>query len=247
MSKYDKNQTGKTTTSTQIRNMYSDGMSYMNIKFYNTNLSFNLAPFVSRDQTGKTTYDFKNAQMTTVNFEGAYALFDAAKSILDGKVETCELTIPCSGGAYLTLKRSMGADGKYETIFSLAKNNMVVPFKFMTTDQIITDKNGAQTTKQIESGLGAFMKTIEGYLTGINADRHLDKLTEDFAASQQMRQQQQGGGWQQGGQRPQYPNNRNGGQYRKQFQPGQFQPQPPQQPTWQGNPQQNMSSYNLPN
>ena len=71
MSKYDKNQTGKTTTSTQIRNMYSDGMSYMNIKFYNTNLSFNLAPFVSRDQTGKTTYDFKNAQMTTVTSEGA--------------------------------------------------------------------------------------------------------------------------------------------------------------------------------
>ena len=33
----------------------------------------------------------------------------------------------------------------------------------------------------IEAGLGVFLKTVEGYLTGINADRHLDKLTEDFA------------------------------------------------------------------
>ena len=37
----------KTATSTQIRNFYSDGLSYMNVKFFNTNLSFNLYPFIS--------------------------------------------------------------------------------------------------------------------------------------------------------------------------------------------------------
>ena len=45
-------------------------------------------------------------------------------------------------------------------------------------------------TKYLDSGLGAFVKTIEGYLTGINADRHLNKLTDDFIKIQNQKQQE---------------------------------------------------------
>lgn len=248
MSKYDQ-QSGKTTTSTQIRNMYSEGVSYMNIKFFNTNLSFNLAPFMNKDQTGKSIYDFKNAQMTTVNFEGAFALYQTAKDIIENKINECNLVIPCSGGATLTLKRSMGTNGQMETVFSISKNNVIIPFLFATIDQVITE-NGQPVTRRIEVGLGSFMKTIEGYLTGINADRHLNKLTDDFVASQQGGQpRQQGGGWNGGGQRRQYNNGGGQNSYHKSYQPqgqgGGYQ----QNGGWrqQGGQQQNMSDYSLPN
>lgn len=193
----------KTTTSTQIRNMYSDGMSYMNIKFYNTSLSFQLYPFTGKDQSGRSNYDTRNGQQTTVNYEGAYALYRVANDIIQNKVQQTSVSIPCNG-ASLLLERKLGMNGQMETIFSITKNNMTIPFRFNTIQQQV-NQNGQIQSQTIEVGLGAFAKTIEGYLTGINADRHLDKLTEDFAkanegAPQQTQQPQQ--------QRPQYSNNR---------------------------------------
>jgi len=79
-------ETINTNTTTQIRNLYSDGMSYMNIKFFNTNLSFSLYPFISKDNLGKSSYDMKNGQVTTVNFEGAAALELTIEDIINGKL-----------------------------------------------------------------------------------------------------------------------------------------------------------------
>lgn len=188
------NQRQQTTTSTQIRNFYSDGMSYLNTSFFNTNFSFKFYPFINKDN-GRSVYDMKNGINTTVNFEGAYALYNAAKDIIDGKITELNLPIPCAAGAMLTLERKLGQNGIMETIFSISKNNMIIPFKFPTIT-FQSKENGQIVTKVIESGLGAFMKTLEGYLTGINADRHLDKLTEDFA---KLQDNGQNGGQQQGG------------------------------------------------
>ena len=193
----------KTSTSTQIRNMYSDGMSYMNIKFYNTSLSFQLYPFTGKDQNGTSNYDTRNGQQTTVNFEGAYALYRVANDIIQNKVQQTSVSIPCNG-ASLLLERKLGMNGQMETVFSITKNNMTIPFRFNTITQQI-NQNGQIQTQTIEVGLGAFAKTIEGYLTGINADRHLDKLTEDFAKLQEANAQQQP--QQNNQQRPQYNNN----------------------------------------
>lgn len=173
----------KTATSTQIRNLYSDGMSYLNISFFNTNLAFRFYPFSGKDQNGRSSYDLKAGQNTTVNFEGAYALYQVSKDIIDGKVNSTNLPIPCAGGASLTLERKLSQDGKMETLFTINKNGISIPFKFQTINQQVNE-NGSIITRTIESGLGAFMKTIEGYLNGINADRHLDKLTDDYIASQ---------------------------------------------------------------
>ncbi len=177
------NQKQQTTTSTQIRNFYSDGMSYLNVSFFNTNLSFKFYPFIRKDDLGKSVYDLKNGINTTVNFEGAYLLWEVSKDIIDGKINELNLTISCAAGAILVLERKLGQNGEMETIFSISKNNMGIPFKFQTS-KYQTKENGQVITKTIECGLGVFMKTIEGYLTGINADRHLDKLTDDFVKLQ---------------------------------------------------------------
>ena len=188
----------RTSTSTQIRNMYSDGMSCLNIKFYNTNLSLQLYPFSGKDQSGRSSYDNKNGVMTTVNFEGAFALYQASKDILDGKVQQTQITIPCNG-ASISLERKLGMNGQMDTVFSITKNNATIPFKFNTLQQQVNN-NGQIQSYTMEVGLGTFMKTIEGYLTGINADRHLDKLTEEYAKLQENNGNQQQ-------QRPQYANN----------------------------------------
>lgn len=233
----------RTTTSTQIRNMYSE-LSYLNIKFYNTNLSFSFSPFQQRDNNGRIIYDLKNNQLTTVNFEGAYALYQTSKDIIDGKIQECHLEIPCSGNATLLFDRKPGQNGQMETTFTINKNNVMISFLFQTIAQQVTI-NGQSSTKIIETGLGVFMKTIEGYLTGINADRHLDKLTDEFAKAQGGAPQGQQNGYRQnngpGGFRKPYNPQQGGGQnYRKPYQPPQG-----QQPQWGR--QQDMSSYEIKN
>ena len=166
----------KTSTSTQIRNMYSDNMSCMNIKFYNTSLSFQLYPFLSKDQNGRSQYDVQNGQQTTVNFEGAAALYDFAMGVINGDISEGSLTVPCIS-ASLSMERKLTPNGP-ETLFSITKNNVTIPFRFATIPAQIKDSNGVVKTKVIESGLGAFAYTIFGYLDGINAERHLNKLTE---------------------------------------------------------------------
>ena len=222
-----------TSTSTQIRNMYSEEISYMNIKFFNTNLAFQLYPYNGKDQNGRSRYDMKKGQQTTVNYEGAYALYQASKDIIDGKIQELNMSIPCTN-ATLTLERKFGTNGQMETIFSINKNNVTIPFKFQTITQQIRE-NGVVSTKTVETGLGSFMMTIKGYLTGINADRHLDKLTEDYIKLQQESQKQ--------------PNNNQNGNgykqnnYKKQNYGNNY--QQPQPNAWGSS--QNMSSYNLPN
>lgn len=174
-------------TGTHIRNFYADGFSYMMMSFFKTNLSFRFAPFISKDATGRSSYDEKKALMTTTNYEGAAALYIVANKIIAGEKESdgMILTIPCAGGASLTLERKLGQNGQLDTWFVISKNNAVIPFKFIT-HQVQVKENGQMVTKIIQAGLGAFAKTIEGYLTGINASRHLNKLPDDFDEMQQI-------------------------------------------------------------
>lgn len=228
------NPNNRTQTSTQIRNFYSEGMSYLNMKFYNTNLSFQFYPFTGKDQNGRSTYDTKNGETTTVNFEGAFTLWKAAKDIIDGKVTETNLPIPCASGASLKLERKLNPNGQYDTILSISKNNRTIPFKFNVMQQQVKENNQI-VTKVIESGLGAVMMTIEGYLTGINADRHLDKLTDDFA---KLQEGNNGNGY--NGQNN-YKKPVNNNNYRKNYNnQTSWQPAQPSQ-------QQNLSTYSLPN
>lgn len=222
-------------TSTQIRNMYSDGMCYLNISFFNTNLSFKFYPFLSKDDIGRSSYDMNHGQNTTVNYEYAYALYKLSNDIIEGKVQECNLLIPCAGGASLTFERKLGQSGQYETLLTINKNNNIISYRFPTIIQQVKE-NGQPVTKVIETGLGVFMKTINGYLEGINADRHLDKFTEEYIKLQQgdkPNQQPQ----QQNFQRKNYNNN----YQRRNYNNNQ------RNNNWSPPNQQNMSSYTLPN
>ena len=193
--------TNRTSTSTQITNFYSEGYSCLNLRFYNTNLSFQWYPFTGKDQSGRSQYDNKGGQQTTVNREGAYALYHVANEILNGKVDEANITVPCLNGQ-VVLERKHGIDGSPETFLIINKNGSSIPFKFQTLTEQIRDNKGQVQTRVVESALGAFAKTVEGYLTGINADRHLDKLTEDYIRIQEQNQSQQ-----QPGQQPMKNNN----------------------------------------
>lgn len=253
----------RTTTTTQIRNLYSEGMSYLNIKFFNTNLCFSFYPFVNKDNTGRSTYDMKNGVSTTVNFEGAYALYDTAKNIIDGKITECDLPIPCAAGANLKLERKMGPNGVMETLFSISKNGANISFRFPVVNMQVKTDNGQFMMKSVESGLGAFMKTVEGYLNGINADRHLDKLTDDYVKTVQDNNQgqQPSGGQQQnwnnsgksnnGGYRNNGGNYNNNNGYKKPYNNNGY--NKPRQYNnnngggWQPPQQQNLNSYEIKN
>lgn len=243
MSNFNNNQKKRTNTSTQIRNLYSEGMCYLNVRFYNTYLSLSFAPFSGTDQTGRSNYDMAHAQFTTVNYENAYALYQTCMDIITEKITATDTQIDAAADAKLFLHHGLDQDGKPETVLTIQKNGVEVPFKFMITEQQVTEM-GVQKTKYIHSGLGAFAKTVDGYLTGINADRHLDKLTDDYAALQ---------GGQAGGSRPPYQQNRGGynPNYKKQYSNG---GRPPYQQNgqWQNNRQgppnqQGLSGYQLPN
>ncbi len=230
----DNNQ-GRTQTSTQIRNFYSDGMACLNTKFFNTNFSFQFYPFTGRDQNGKSNYDMKHGETTTINFEGAFALWFEANSIINGTTTEVDLPIPCGSGASLKLERKLNSNGQYETILSITKNNRKIDFKFNVIQKQVKENNQI-VTKTIESGLGALVKTIDGYLTGINADRHLDKLTDDYVKSLDQNKNNQNGNF----------NNYNKKSYNGGFKNQNHGYNNRSNQNWNQN-QQNMSSYNIQN
>lgn len=240
----------KVNTSTNIRNIYSD-LSYLNMKFYNSNLSFQFHPFVSKDANGKSQYNQQYGLMTTVSFDGAFALHQIAMDIINGKEASkgVLLVIPCASGVQLILERKPNQTGQMETMFLISRNNETIPFKF-STNSYQTNENGQQVTKVVESGLGTFAKTIEGYLTGINSDRHLNKMTEDYIKSlgEGNQQFQTGSGYQpkggynnSGGYQKKWNNNKK--PYNQNYGGG-----APQHQSWESQQPntQNMSTYNIP-
>lgn len=171
----------KVSVSTQIRNLYSDQCSCLNIRFYNSTLSLSWYPYTGKDNNGHSQYDSRHGQQTTISYESAYGLYQMGLDIISGKINECSYPIQCLG-ATLVLDRKLMATGP-ETTLTITKNNVTIPFKFPVSEYTTTE-NGQQVKHLLETGLGAFVKTVEGFLTGINADRHLDKLTEEFAKAQ---------------------------------------------------------------
>jgi hypothetical protein len=161
--------------------LYSNGISCLTIKFFNTNLSFGFQPFSGKDQNGFNQFNKDKTITTTVNYEGAAMLWKTANDILDNKINKCSVQIQCAGGTTLLFERRP-SDNQLETWFTINKNGEIIPFKFNIHIRDI-EENGQLIKQQIESGLLVFAKTINGYLEGINASRHLDKLTDDYVKS----------------------------------------------------------------
>jgi len=171
-----------TKHSTFIRNMYSKGYSSILISYFKFNLSLLFFPYEGTDQNGRSMYS-KKGIVTTIGYEMAAGLWKAFHDILYDSLEALHLVIPCAGGTILTLE--MKAPG--EIFLAINKNNQTITFKFAST--IAKEKvNGIEVTKIIESGLGAFMKLLDGYLTETGGSTHLNKIGDDLEAYQEFDQ-----------------------------------------------------------
>ena len=171
--------------STFIRNLYSPGYSSILISFYKVNLSLLFQPFERIDpRNGRDTYG-KRGVMTTITYEGAAALYFVAHDILFGNnpLQEVTLTIQCAGSATLVLERVLGQGDQPETFLVVTKNNETIAFKFNTIESKVR-QNGQNMIRVIDAGLIAFYKILIGYLTGINASGHLNKLGDDLEALQ---------------------------------------------------------------
>ena len=177
--------------STQIRNFYSEQQAYLSIRYYNTSLSFQIFPFMGNDSNNKPIYDMKSSLTTTVGFENAYALYKTCEDIVEGRVQEVSIKIPCMGGASVLLERKLNQNNIFETILTINKNDKSVSFKFLTILQQIKE-NGVPSTKIVESGVGAFMLTLAGYLVSINAGKHLDKVMAAYEKRANDNNQSQG-------------------------------------------------------
>lgn len=200
----------KNPTTTQIRNFYSSGNSYLNVSFYNNSLSLRFHPFMNKDQNGRDRYDMNNAETTTLSYDKVFALYELTKKIVDDKVQACKLELECNGGKLIFV---YNGGGNVPTL-TIDKNGRQVTFKFDTTKAEVME-NGKKETKYLNTGLGVFMKTLDGYLSGINAERHLNKLTENYVASLQKdgnNNDQRGGYQNKGGY-----NRNNGGGFKKNY------------------------------
>lgn len=194
-------------TTTQIRTFYSEGLSYLTMTFFNTKLSFKFVPFMGKNANGLNQYNEPKAITTTTDYGNAAGLYMAAKEIITNSTIVQTLPIPCNGCTMVLDRRN--ENGKLASYLIIDKNGEQIQFRF--AQMVIRTSSGEE--KVIESGLMAIIKTIEGYLTGINADRHLDKLTDDFVKFQESKNNGGGGNNYKG----QYKNNGgyNKGQYNK--------------------------------
>jgi hypothetical protein len=180
--------TNKVSVGTFARNFYSPGSASIGVSFYNSNLSLRFYRYMGKNN-GSDYYDLPNGITTTLNYENASYLHQVATFILTDTYNEEEIraVIQCNK-ADLILECRPDQDNQRTAYLTIEKNNQSISFKFKTHSVQIKE-HGHIFTKVVQSGLGAFAKTLEGYLTGIGADLHLGKLPDNFENSQYENQQ----------------------------------------------------------
>ena len=179
----------KINTSTFIRTFYAPGFSSITVSYYGTCLSLRFYQWTGKNNIGFSIYDLKNGMTTTINPDGASYLYLNAMSIIKDINPEKEVTavLNCNKAA-LVFEYKRDQDNQMVAYLTIDKNNRAITFRFSThTCQVKID--GQKVTKIIQSGLGAFAKTLDGYLTGIGADIHLSKLPENYQNSPDDNQQ----------------------------------------------------------
>ncbi|WP_196601008.1 hypothetical protein [Pectinatus frisingensis] len=175
---------------TYIRTLYSEGLSSIMISFFNTNLSFSFAPCIGKNNVGFDQFDISKSLRTTINYEMASFLYQLAMSVVNGKYAGQQISgvLQCNNNTTLIFEYKPDQYNQMGSCLTINKNNEMISFRFKTHIYRVKE-NGQMITKIIQSGLGAFAKTLDGYLTGINADGHLNKLLDDLESLQNENQQ----------------------------------------------------------
>jgi hypothetical protein len=176
---------------TYIRTLYSEGLSSIMISFFNANLTFSFAPYMGKNHSGFDQFDTSKSLRTTVNYEMASFLYLVAMSVIDGQYAEQQISavLQCNNNTTLIFEYKPDQYNQMGGYLTINKNNETISFKFRTHIYRVKENGGQFLTKIIQSGLSAFGKTLDGYLTGINADGHLNKLPEDLENLQNENQQ----------------------------------------------------------
>jgi hypothetical protein len=148
------------------------------MSYYKTNLVFRFAPYDGMDNRGQHKYNKTMFLSTSVNHDAAASLYMLAKSIFDGKDNQVEVVLQCGNNATLTFEFKPDQNSQMTAYLVIRKNNEMIPFRF-STHPFQVQENGQMVTKIIQSGVGVLACTLKGYLTGIGADLHLSKLSEE--------------------------------------------------------------------
>ena len=173
-----------------IRTLYSVGLSSIMISFFNTNLTLSFAPYIGKNHIGLDQYDFKKSLRTSINYEMATFLYLVAKSVIADQYAEQQISavLQCNNHTTLIFEHKPDQYNQMDSYLTINKNNETISFKFKTHIYRVKE-NGQMITKIIQSGLGALAKTLDGYLTGINADGHLNKIADDLENLQNENQQ----------------------------------------------------------
>jgi hypothetical protein len=163
---------------THIRNLYSEGFSALRISYFKTNLVFSFIPYTGKDYRGLSQYSTTKFLSTSVNYDAASFFYLIAKQIIEGEATQMWAELPCLNNAALIFEHKPDENNQMATYLVINKNNEMIPFRFATHEYKIVE-NGQMTNKLVQTGLGVFVSILDGYLTGIGADLHLSKLSEE--------------------------------------------------------------------
>lgn len=171
--------------STYIRSIYCPGSAGMMMWLFNTNLTLGFIPWVEKGYAGFNQYDKRKFLSTTIDYGKASGLYQIAMKIIQEKLDgQIQHEIPCNK-ANLLFEYKPGDNGKMQSYLTIDKNGERITLEFCT-DFCYVKENGKMVVKTIHTGLGVFAMTLEGYLKGVGASRHLNKLTEEELGDPQL-------------------------------------------------------------
>lgn len=106
-------------------------------------------------------------------------MYQIASSIFNGNnPETQIKSVFSCNNATLTLEYKPDENNSMYTYLTIDKNSETLVFRF-SVHTCKVNENGQMVTKVIQSGIGVFAMTLRGYLSGVNASGHLNKLPEE--------------------------------------------------------------------
>ena len=154
------------TRSIFVRNFYAPGLSSLTLRYFNVNLAFHFSPSLgTKNSLGLEDYCTKTSQSTSINYQGAGALYLAIKKVLveNDYDKQIEVMLKCRNDTLLIFEYKPDGDNQMRAYLTIHKNSKVIPFMFATNEITVTE-NGERVKKTLQSGLAAFYKIIEGYL-----------------------------------------------------------------------------------
>lgn len=197
-------------TSTQVRTFFGDNV-YLGTKLYNNMFSVSIHTCTGRDQNQRPLWDL--GALFSMKYEDGAALAEACKIVVADPLNPKEVHLAIPGNEKVL--RFDCADNPatgFTAVLSVTKGNVKSDFPFSYTEIDVSDRtpDGTPVMRKvrIQSQLIAFYRTLSGYLEGINTDRHLDKMTEDYARMQEGRQDHRDNGGNNNGGGGGYNNNR---------------------------------------